>query len=300
MGPFLFNLFINDFFYNIQHSQVCNFADDNTIYACGQSLDSVVSNIEKDMKIAIDWYQDNEMVANPEKFQLMFLGLKDDLKLCIDINGNVVEMTDSVKLLGITIDSKLNFKEHVKSICKKTSNKVRAFTRIAPNLEYEKSTILYNSFILSNFKYCPLIWMFCGKTSNDDINRLHKRALRVLLDDYESTFEELLHKRGECTKHTRNLQRLMLEVYKCLTSGNPTFLWDFFKRKPVKYNLRVKDLVQLPDTRTLRYGNDSLAFRGSKLWNTLPDKIKSANSVSHFKNNIEDWTGSKCNCLICR
>ena len=56
LGPFLFNLFINDFFYNIQHSQVCNFADDNTIYACGQSLDSVVSNIEKDMKIAIDWY----------------------------------------------------------------------------------------------------------------------------------------------------------------------------------------------------------------------------------------------------
>ena len=189
LGPFLFNLFINDFFYNIQHSQVCNFADDNTIYACGQSLDSVVSNIEKDMKIAIDWYQDNEMVANPEKFQLMFLGLKDDLKLCIDINGNVVEMTDSVKLLGITIDSKLNFKEHIKSICKKTSNKVSAFSRIAPNLEYEKGTILYNSFILSNFNYCPLIWMFCGKTSNDDINRLHKRALRVLLDDYESTFE---------------------------------------------------------------------------------------------------------------
>ena len=127
LGPFLFNLFINDFFYNIQHSQVCNFADDNTIYACGQSLDSVVSNIEKDMKIAIDWYQDNEMVANPEKFQLMFLGLKDDLKLCIDINGNVVQMTDSVKLLGITIDSKLNFKEHVKSICKRRQTKSEPF-----------------------------------------------------------------------------------------------------------------------------------------------------------------------------
>ena len=107
------------------------------------------------------------MVANPEKFQLMFLGLKDDPKLCIDINGNVVQMTDSVKLLGFTIDSKLNFKQHVQSICKKTSNKVRAFSRISPNLDYEKSTILYYSFVLSNFNYCPLIWMFCGKTSNE-------------------------------------------------------------------------------------------------------------------------------------
>ena len=76
-------------------------------------------------------------------------------------------------------------------------------------------------------------------------------------------------------------------------------LMDFFKRKPVKYNVRVKDLVQLPYTRTLRYGNDSLAFRGSILWNTLPDKIESANSISQFKNSIEDWTGSKCNCVIC-
>ena len=215
----------------MHHSQVCKFADDNTIYACGKNLDSVISNIEKDMKIAIDWYQDNKMVANPEKFQLMFLDLKDDSKLCIDINGNVVQMTDSVKLLGITFDSKLNFKPHVQSICKKTSNKVRAFSRIAPNLDYEKRTILYNSFILPNFNYCPLIWMFCGKSSNDDVERLHKRALRVLLDDYESTFEELLRKRGEYTIHRRNLQKLMLEVCKCLTSDNPSFLWDFFKRK---------------------------------------------------------------------
>ena len=151
LRPFLFNLSINDFFYDMQHSQVCNFADKKTINACGKNLDSVILNIEKDMKIAIDWYQDNEMVANPEKFQLMFLGLKDDSKLCLDIDRNVIQMTDSIKLLGITSDSKLSFKQHVQSICKKTSNKVRAFSRIAPNLDYEKSTILYNSFILSNF-----------------------------------------------------------------------------------------------------------------------------------------------------
>ena len=59
--------------------------------------------------------------------------------------------------------------------------------------------------------------MFSGKSSNNEINRIHKRALRVLLDDYGSTFEELLQKRGEHTIHTRNLQTLLLEAYKCLT-----------------------------------------------------------------------------------
>ena len=101
LEPFLFNLFINDFLYDMQHSKVCNFADDNTIYACGQGLDSdsVISNNEKDMKIAIiDWYQDNQMVPNPEKLQIMFLDVKDDLKLCIDISGNAVHMLICVHL----------------------------------------------------------------------------------------------------------------------------------------------------------------------------------------------------------
>ena len=138
LGPFLFNLYINDFFDEIQYSKVRNFADDNTIYACGQNLESVTSNIESDMKGTISWYKNNEMVANPEKFQRMFIGLKDDTKLCIDINGIMFQMTDSAKLLGVTVDSMLNFNQHVQSICKKASNKFRAFSRIAPDLEYEK------------------------------------------------------------------------------------------------------------------------------------------------------------------
>ena len=67
----------------------------------------------------------------------MFIGLKDDIKLCIGINGTVVQITNSVKSLGVTIDSMLN--SHVQSICKKASKKVKAFSRIAPNLAYEKN-----------------------------------------------------------------------------------------------------------------------------------------------------------------
>ena len=83
-------------------------------------------------------------------------------------------------------------------------NKVKAFSRIARNLDYQKASLLYNSFIvfiLTNFNYCPLIWMFCGKTANEEFNQVHKRALRVLLNDVDSTFEELLHRNEEVTIH---------------------------------------------------------------------------------------------------
>ena len=295
LGPFLFNIYINDFFYEIQHSQVCSFTDDNTIYACGQNLDSVTSNIESDMKVAMSWYKNNGMVANPERFQLMFLGLKDDINLCIGIHGTEVQMTDSAKLLGVAIYSMLNFNQHVQSVCKKTSNKVRAFSKIAPNLEYGKNVMLYHSFVLSNFNYCPLTWMFSGKSSNNEIIRLHKRALRVLLDDYGSTFNELLQKKGEQIIHIKNLQTLLLEVYKCSLLSR-----SLLRKLAHKYNLRIKDVVLLPSTKTVRYGLNSLKFRGSILWNTLPDIIKSAKNDKQFKNRITNWTGSTCCCMVCR
>ena len=130
LGPILFNLFINDIFYNIQHCRVCNFAENNTIFACNKALESVVATLEMDKKSLAQWFKDNGMVANLEKFQLIFFGLKSNHKLCIDINGKVLPTTYSVKPLGIIIDSKLTFNEHVNQLCNKVSVKIRAFSRV--------------------------------------------------------------------------------------------------------------------------------------------------------------------------
>ena len=108
-------------------SQVCNFADDNTIFACGETLDEVAICIEDDKREAMNSYKRNEMVAYPDKFQLSFFGLKEDQDLCIDIRCNVIKMSETVKLLGVSIDSKLNFDRNIKTICYKTKNKVQAF-----------------------------------------------------------------------------------------------------------------------------------------------------------------------------
>jgi len=119
--------------------------------------------------------------------------------------------------------------------------------------------MLYNSFVLSNFNYCPLIWMFSGISSNNEINRIHKCALRVLLNDYGSTFEELLQKRGEHTMHTKDLQTLLLGVYKCLTSKNPSFLWDLLKRRPTNYNIRTGSLP------TTKYQNSEVRIKFTEM-----------------------------------
>ena len=212
LGPPLLNIFINDFFYAIEYSQVCNFADDNTIFACGETLDKVTKCIVNDTRMTMKWFKLNEMIPNTEEFQLIFFGLKEDHELSIEVNADFIKMYDAVKLLGVTIDSKLRFNEHVKIICQKTNNKVKPFSRVVRHLEPQKSSLLHDSLMLTKFNYCPLIWMFYGKMTNDKVNSVHKRALRVLLNDYTSSFVELLHIKEEVTIHERNLQKLMLEV----------------------------------------------------------------------------------------
>ena len=141
--------------------------------------------------------------------------------------------------------------------------------------------------------------MFCGKTANKEINRVHKRALSILLRDYDASFDELLVKNEEKAIHVQNLQMLMIEVYKSLNHQNPSFLWKLFARKEINYNLRIKDILTLPKALTTSFGTNSISFRGSILWNSTSDVIKSSNTVFSFIKNIKNWSGEVCNCNIC-
>ena len=73
LGPILFNVFINSLLLFIKETDIYNFVGDTTLYACGKELDTISFKLEIETNRAIQWLKDNEMVANPSKFQLMFL-----------------------------------------------------------------------------------------------------------------------------------------------------------------------------------------------------------------------------------
>ena len=85
-------------------------------------------------------------------------------------------------------------KEHILSLCKKVNRKLHALSRVSKYMTLNKCRILMRSFIISQFKYCPLIWMIENRGFNDKINRIHERALRIVYDDYIFSFEDLLSK----------------------------------------------------------------------------------------------------------
>ena len=128
----------------------------------------------------------------------------------------------------------------------KVTTKVKAFYRLSNYINTNQARILLNAVIMSNFNYYPLIWLFCSKAANSTINRVHKRALRVLYQDFESSFEELLSRHDDVTIHLENLQKLILEVYKTLHFLNPSYLWENSQTKSITYNLLKNVLCKLP------------------------------------------------------
>ena len=80
LGPLFFNIFINDIFVFIEKSKICNFADENTIYDCGEDLSNILENLKHDLKILLTWYRINTLQANLGKSQFMIFGGKNKIR----------------------------------------------------------------------------------------------------------------------------------------------------------------------------------------------------------------------------
>ena len=133
--------------------------------------------------------------------------------------------------------------------------------------------------IKSQFSYCPLIWMFSSRKSNNLINRIHERSIRIVNSDNESNFENLLEKNKEITIHQRNLQILMIEVFKKINGYAPPIMDNFFIFRENKRNLRNFQIILNENKKTVRYGSETISYRTPLLWANLPEEYKLANSL---------------------
>ena len=299
LGPLLFNIFINDLLIVFERF-ICNFADDNTIFSCGESTEEVISHLKSLLHEALKWFSANMLVVNPKKFQMMFLGCPS-VDIQIKINNDItLHALDTVKLLGVTIDNKLSFKTHVANLCQKATQSIRSFNRIRRYLNVDQCLLLLNSYILSAFSYAPILWMFGSKSSSKAINDIHKRALRIVYGTSNGTLHDLLKTNNLVRIHELHLRQLLCEIFKIMNMLNPPVTRDLFKVKDVTYTLRINNLVIVPKVKTTSFGTNTFRFRGSLLWNSLPDNLKLAESVNQFKVSLKNCELTRfCTCNQC-
>ena len=160
LGPLLFNVFINDIFYFIEHGTLYNYADDNTISFNSPDFNRLIQVLQKESSTLINWFRINCMQANPEIFQAIGVGKRThDMNLTIKVSDTQINCEDVVKLLGVDIDYQLNFDQHISNLCRKAGQQLNVLKRLSPFLSF-------HTFILSNFIYCPLAWHFCSERNS--------------------------------------------------------------------------------------------------------------------------------------
>ena len=299
LGPLLFNIYINDLFYQLCNTHICNFADDNTLNAFSRSIEELLRNLEYDTLTAIIWFEDNFMKLNEDKCHFLISGNINE-HLFAKVGDELIWESCEQKLLGVIIDKNLNFNSHLSKLCKKVGQKVTALARVVKLLPFDKKRILLKSFIESQFSHCPLVWMFCSRKMNRKINHIHERALRLVYNDYLSSFEELLKKDKSISVHHRNIRCLAIEMYKVKHDLSPPFMKEIFELYEGPSTRSRANFVK-PKVNTVYKGDNSLRAFGPKVWDEmLPEKFKDCSNLKEFKNAIKCWEPQNCPCRLCQ
>ena len=190
----------------------------------------------------------------------------------LNINDLTINCENSVKLLGIEIDYKLSFDQHIFTLCNKASNQLNSIERIQKFMGFKEQKVLLNSFVYSNFNYCPLVWHFCSSKSLYKIEKIQKRALILLHNDFASDYAELLKKSGKATMEIKILRCIALEIFKTVNNLNPYYMKETFSKTA---NLTHRPLdINLIQNNTTKYGSNRLRSLGPHIWNFLPSEIK--------------------------
>ena len=152
LGPLLFNIYLNDLFWINEFTEVCNLADDTTLYSSDMELKTLIRNLEHDSVLFIEWFESNYMKLNADKCHLLVAGHKHEY-IYANIGDACIGESKEQRLLGVTIDNKLKLENHILGLVKMAHNKLSALIRYSGILNFEKRRDLMKSFIESQFSY---------------------------------------------------------------------------------------------------------------------------------------------------
>ena len=218
----------------------------------------------------------------------------------LDVSNEMLTSVDCVKLIGVQLDGKLNFDHLVSESCLRASLKI---SRIGRFISEDFRMKLYGFFILPKFLYCSIVWHFDSKSSTLKVERLNKRALWVVLNDYVSSYPELLLKTGRYSLYVSRIKTIATEMYKCKNYINPAFVGDLFTSHdpPSPYFLRngdnLNNLLLIPNPLASMHFGMKLSKYGMNC-----RLISKALMIWMTKGKIRKWPGPSCrcqNCILC-
>ena len=292
LGPLLFLLYIYDICNSSKDLDFRLFADDTSILFADKNLDFIERVVNVQLAIVAEWLLANKLSLNASKSNFLIISPKKVIKaINLSINNKKLKQENYTKYLGIIIDEKLNWKQHIKQLNIKISKSIGIIYKFRHFVPKYTLSMLYNSIIQSHALYGILNLECASKSILEPFKRNFRKAIRVT--DFaaytahsEPNFERL---------RLLNFDKLQkLETAKFMFQINKetsytTLGHEFLKTKSLHcYNTRQSSglgfSVQAISTNSKR---NFLTFDGIKLWNSLPIDLNKANNKTSFKNKME-------------
>ena len=294
LGPLLFILYIND----LPNSVRCVsrlFADDSCLMVTSSSLEMLISSTKKELKNISHWSTANRLILNPSKSNAIFINPKINTpiaKITLSCPFGNINTVSHTKYLGVIIDNKLNFKEHIQFIHSKVSRAVGLLNRIKHFLNLSSLKTLYYSLIHSHFVYSLIVWGNTYSTSLDKLFLIKKKAVRIVSQSFwlEST-KPIFSNLQILPLHNLIKFEIGKFIHKYYNNKLPEIFLNYFLKAKNYHNYITRSsslenlVVPLFKTKKTQF---SIKYTGPAVWNSIPFNIK-MNSIFKFKKTFKEY-----------
>ena len=308
LGPLLFLLYINDLPLYIKYCLLDLFADDGTLHTSNSYLPTVTNFLNLDLDNFSDWCDDNDMKKNTSKSKAMFLATRCTANKImaepphLTIKGEQIQTSESEKLLGVHINNSLSWSTHIDSTLKKCNSLLFLLNRIKKYLNIPTRKLFYNAYILNHLDYCCSVWGNANTELMTSIIKFQKRAARSILDKpIETPSEELFAELKWMTFPERVMYQKAILMYKIMHNLTPAYLKNMFTFSKEVHDRTLRstadNLLYIPKPNIEHYRN-SLAYSGSKIWNSIPNHLRNAVSLQQFRKGYLEWAATQEHSLL--
>ena len=292
LGPLLFVIYINDLPISCNaNGDLFLFADDAKLFKHISCIEDSVCLLE-DCQSLYDWSERWLMKLNIKKCKVLSIGQKSSsvFKYGFNTTGSgfdELEHVDEIKDLGVIVDSDLSFVSHINDKISKAYQMIGIFNRNFKNLDKVIFLMLYKSMVRSHLEYAHAVWSPYRKILIDNIEKVQKRATRLVFRCKRMSYKQRLEYLQLPTLKFRRIRGDMIESYKILSEKYDPVITPCLQ--PSSYVRTRGHSLKLSVERT-KYNLRKYSFapRIVNLWNSLPDSIVIAQSVNSFKNGLDN------------
>ena len=299
LGPILFAMYTAPVARIIDHHglRYHMYADDTQLYTALQRGHIDLTHIQQCTNDIHRWYAENGMMLNPTKSETVAVGTPVQVNEAsasgsVDIAGTRVPFSDSIKLLGITIDSTLSFDKHVTNVVRGCNYHLRALRHIRPVISMEVAKTVACSMVSSRLDYCNSL---LHGTSAKNLHRL-----QIVQNDLARTVLQV-SRRTSATQSLKTLHWLPVKqridykiattVYKLRQSSAPAYLREFIVDYQPPRTLRSSEKLLLRElkgpARRLAFSAKAFSMFGPIVWNSLTFECRSSTSFGAFKRTLK-------------